>query len=263
MLLLFKGYAAGPYHNRPGSGSNHLCLHEDPQWKTYLDGDQTNGLVVGVEYELFSYNNVFSKINNGGNSFEQNPAPCAVCYVTGRSSILMVPARTQCPDGWTTEYSGYLVSTYTGTGSTLGHQRSSYSCWDEAPEVAVGGVSQDQAVIYPVEVECGSLPCSVYITGRELTCIVCSKWWIFGWRRDATLTLSVVYSISGSDGQLCGVTVLIQKTNIWQFFTCVSYAEARKRYRLDVRPSVRLSVCHTLARYQNGWTYCHDFFTTR
>ena len=31
-------------------------------------------------------------------------------------------------------------------------------------------------------------------------------------------------------------------------FTCVSYAEARNRYRLDVRPSVR----HTLARYQNG-----------
>ena len=26
-------------------------------------------------------------------------------------------------------------------------------------------------------------------------------------------------------------------------FTCVSYAEARNRYRLDVCPSVRLSVC--------------------
>jgi len=32
-------------------------------------------------------------------------------------------------------------------------------------------------------------------------------------------------------------------------FTCVSYAEARNRYRLDVRLSVR----HTLALYQNGW----------
>jgi len=39
-------------------------------------------------------------------------------------------------------------------------------------------------------------------------------------------------------------------------FTCVSYAEARNRYRLDVRPSVRpsvrLSVRHTPALYQNG-----------
>jgi len=31
-------------------------------------------------------------------------------------------------------------------------------------------------------------------------------------------------------------------------FTCVSYAEARNRYRLDVRLSVR----HTLVLYQNG-----------
>jgi len=31
-------------------------------------------------------------------------------------------------------------------------------------------------------------------------------------------------------------------------FTCVSYAEARNRYRLDVCPSVR----HTLVLYQNG-----------
>ena len=47
------------------------------------------------------------------------------------------------------------------------------------------------------------------------------------------------------------------------FFTCVSYAEARNRYRLDVRPSVRPSLCHTLALYENGSTYCHDFFTAR
>jgi len=46
-------------------------------------------------------------------------------------------------------------------------------------------------------------------------------------------------------------------------FTCVSYAEARNSYRLDVRPSVRPSVRHMLAPYQNGWIYCHAFFTTR
>jgi len=71
------------------------------------------------------------------------------------------------------EYAGYLVADY--TGSTSSHQRSNYMCWDEAPEVAVGGINHDQAVIYPVEVQCGSLPCSLYITGRELTCVVCSK----------------------------------------------------------------------------------------
>ena len=127
-----------------------------------------------MEYELFNSgdrNNVFSEINNGGNSLLDNPAPCAVCYVSGRSTILMIPARTQCPDGWTSEYAGYLVS----EANSSTRKRNSYICWDEAPKVALGGTSKDPAVIYPVEVQCGSLPCSVYVSGRELTCIVCSK----------------------------------------------------------------------------------------
>jgi len=33
------------------------------------------------------------------------------------------------------------------------------------------------------------------------------------------------------------------------YFTCLSYAEARNRYRLDVRPSVRLSVCLSVTRW--------------
>jgi len=100
-----------------------------------------------------------------------NPAPCVVCYVGGRSTILMIPARTQCPAGWTAQYAGYLVSEWSHNGKL----RSSYVCLDEAPEIAVGGTNQDKAVIYPVQVLCGTLPCSLYPTGRELTCIVCSK----------------------------------------------------------------------------------------
>jgi len=177
--LTVEGYAAGPRFNQHGSGSNFLCLHEEPQWKTYIDGEQTTtGSIYGVEYELFNSgqphprNNVFSEINNGGNPLLNNPAPCAVCYVGSRSTVAMIPARTQCPDSWTMEYAGYLVS---DIHVRSGRQRSSYICWDEAPEVAVGGTNQDEAVIYPVEVQCGTLPCPLYISGRELTCVVCSK----------------------------------------------------------------------------------------
>ena len=174
MLSLFEGYTAGPLYNTGGGGSNFLCLPENPQWKNYMDGHQNSASIYGVEYELFNsgrhHNNIFSENNNGGNPLLDNPAPCAFCYVGGRSTILMIPARTQCPDGWTMEYAGYVVS----DRNTHTH-RSNYICWDEAPEVAVGGTLQDQAVIYPVEVHCGTLPCSVYITGRELTCVVCSK----------------------------------------------------------------------------------------
>jgi len=169
-MMLFEGHAAGPHYNANGSGSNLLCLHENPQWKTYLDGvSQYSGLIYGVGYELFQQNNVFSYSNNGGNSLTDLPAPCAACYVGGRSAVVMIPARTQCPDGWTKEYSGYIVAEHRG------YTRASYICLDEAPEVAAGGYASDQAVVYPVEVNCGSLPCSIYITGRELTCVVCSK----------------------------------------------------------------------------------------
>jgi len=174
-IVTVTGYAAGPLHNEAGSGSNFLCLHGVPQWRTYINARQTHtGSIYGVEYELFNsgqyHNNIFSEENAGGPLLD-HPAPCAVCYVAGRSTVLMVPARTQCPDGWTPEYAGYLGSEISGCN----RHRSNYICWDQAPEVAVGGTDEDQAVIYPVEVQCGSLPCSVYISGRELTCVVCSK----------------------------------------------------------------------------------------
>jgi len=176
-IIVVKGYTAGPHYNVGGSGSNFLCLHETPQWKTYFDGHQyVTGSIYGAEYEAWNagqvhpQNNVFSEENNGGNPIVNNPIPCAFCYVQGRSSVAMIPARTECPDGWTTEYAGYLVSE-----AHINRGRSNYICVDEAPEVAIGGKSKSQSLIYPVEVQCGTLPCQLYISGRELTCIVCSK----------------------------------------------------------------------------------------
>ena len=177
-FLLFKGYATGPHYNQAGSGSNFLCLHEEPQWATYINGHQrSTGSIYGVAYGLLDTgafrNNIFAKTNNGGRAFEKTPAPCAVCDVSGRSRTVMIPARTQCPDGWTKEYAGYLASEL---GLDADRKRSSYICLDDAPEIALGDSSQWQSIFHPVEVQCGSLPCSVYISGRELTCVVCSKW---------------------------------------------------------------------------------------
>ena len=169
-----EGYASGSKYNQAGNGGNYLCLPEEPQWKNYLEGHQSHtGRLSGVEYELFNSgsarNNIFSEANNGGADLVNNPAPCAVCYVQSRSTVLMIPARTQCPDGWNVEYAGYLVSNH------YTHKRSSFVCLDEVPEVATGAKAQSQALFYPVEVECGTLPCSLYVNGREITCVVCSK----------------------------------------------------------------------------------------
>jgi len=169
-LLLFEGHTAGSRYSHTGGGSNYLCLPEDPQWKNYIDGDQSSGAIYGVEYQLDGSNSaMFSTTNNGGTSLYNYPVPCAVCYVGGRSTILMIPARTQCSDDWTTEYGGYLASAH------ISHQRTSYICLDEAPEIAVGDTAKNQGRLYPVDVRCGSLPCSVYVDNRELACVVCSK----------------------------------------------------------------------------------------
>jgi len=174
-VLVVKGYAAGPRYNTGGSGSNFLCLPDNPQWKNYMDGNQHDtGEISGIQYELYNsgtfHNNIFSESNTGGIPLADKQASCAVCYVGGRSTVIMIPARTQCPYGWTAEYAGYLVS-----DGRFDRKRGSYVCLDEAPELAVNVTSGSQAVIYPTEVQCGSLPCSLYPSGRELTCIVCSR----------------------------------------------------------------------------------------
>ena len=118
---------------------------------------------------------IFLTSNNGGNTLHNNPIPCAFCYVGGRSTVATIPARTQCPDGWTAEYAGYLVSQCNGGAVKDFYYRTSYICIDETPEIAAGTPGQNQGLVYPVQVRCGSLPCSIYPTGREVACIVCTK----------------------------------------------------------------------------------------
>ena len=35
---------------------------------------------------------------------------CAVCAVSSRSAQVMIPGRLTCPDTWTVEYTGWLVT---------------------------------------------------------------------------------------------------------------------------------------------------------
>ena len=83
----------------------------------------------------------------------------------------MMPARNDCPSGWTEEYDGYLMAEYYSHG-----RQSDYICVDENAEYVHGTrANRDGALLYPVEARCGSLPCRPYVSGRELTCAVCTK----------------------------------------------------------------------------------------
>ena len=82
----------------------------------------------------------------------------------------MIPAKTSCPTGWTSEYTGFLMADYHG------HRGSTFECVDSNMETLQGGsANRNGAVFYVVEARCGSLPCPPYREFFELSCVVCSK----------------------------------------------------------------------------------------
>ena len=97
-------------------------------------------------------------------------APCAVCYVDTRVAKVMIPGTYECIDGWTREYSGWLVSEW------VNNYRTTFICLDKDAEARPGrGGGQDTARIVTVEASCNGLPCPPYDSRREISCVVCTK----------------------------------------------------------------------------------------
>lgn len=166
--LLYEGFAAGAAYNQQGGGTNYLCLPRDPLFNQYRYGvDTWRAYLFGSEYEENNFPPLAGK--------DDGDVPCAVCLVTDRSVVLMQPARTECPDGWTREYFGYLMA------SAHIYYRSEWTCVDgNAALVSTQSLANsDGALFYPTEVCCGNahtgLPCGIYPNGYELTCSVCSR----------------------------------------------------------------------------------------
>ncbi|XP_068731400.1 uncharacterized protein [Montipora capricornis] len=164
--IVYKGIIGGENHLHQGGGVNYLCLPHNPKYDKYKDGNQYAAHIFGTEYHVSQYNGDPFKRN-----LDDHDAPCVVCFVTSRGSMLMMPARNDCPSGWTDEYHGYLMTAYHG------HRHSSdFICVDGDPEYVPGShANKNGALLHPVEGRCGSLPCLPYVSGRELTCAVCTK----------------------------------------------------------------------------------------
>ena len=92
----------GEHYTHTGGGGNYLCLPKTPKYDRYKDGHQGGGYVYGAEYEL-SFNPFKKSLND-------HDPPCVVCFVQSSGSMLMMPARNDCPTGWTEEYHGYLMT---------------------------------------------------------------------------------------------------------------------------------------------------------
>ena len=164
--LVYSGRAGGSHYNHPGSGGNPQCLPLDPNFLTPISGDQRyRGLMYGAEYETYTHSN--SHVHGR----HDHDVPCAVCHVSNRTAVYMVPAKYTCPTGWTKEYHGYLMTEY-----YTGHHRSQYTCMDVAIKSATGSAANHNGLLfYFVEGRCGSLPCPPYDGTKELSCAVCTK----------------------------------------------------------------------------------------
>ncbi|XP_036366807.1 short-chain collagen C4-like [Octopus sinensis] len=170
--LVYDGVVGGQFFDHTGGGSNLLCLPNDPIWANYTTEVEKCGYIYGSEYqfELYPTNKLFSFAN--AESIYEHNVPCAVCLTRQPAVVMMLPARTRCYPGWTIEFSGYLMT------ARHDHKgRLEYVCVDYAPEADPAGYSnEDGALLYFVQAACGSLPCPPYVNGRELTCVVCSKY---------------------------------------------------------------------------------------
>ncbi|XP_030846966.1 short-chain collagen C4-like [Strongylocentrotus purpuratus] len=166
--LIYSGSIGGAHWNHVGSGSNHLCMPEEPIY----DEVETS---LHVERALLYFSEY--QVNTGPSRIrplhDQTPT-CAVCRApSGRTSKLMIPARNVCPSQeWRLEYAGYLMA------EKYVHDRSEFVCVDRemVPKAGTLG-NQNSALLYFTEVRCvagDGLDCGSYIDGYELTCAVCT-----------------------------------------------------------------------------------------
>ena len=164
--LIYAGRTAGNHHNEEGGGSTHLCMPEVPQYTLrYRPGTQRHTIIHESEYE--------GPIIGAGN----HNVPCAVCFASTRGVVLMIPAWTSCPTGWTREYYGYLMTESSTLYGRTGRGRTAYECIDKDQESIPGSqANQDGNVFYHIEASCATgLPCPPYNDYKELTCAVCTK----------------------------------------------------------------------------------------
>ena len=138
-------------------------MPHNPQYGEYVSGVQGYSSIYGTEYQ----------INGGGplsSTVHDDNVPCAVCYVSTRETLLMLPARLECPSSWTLEYTGYLMS------SGNNHHRTMYKCVDKNPNTIPGSAANTNgALLYHVEANCNGLPFGQYDSQKEITCAVCTK----------------------------------------------------------------------------------------
>ena len=164
--IIYSGITGGTFYTTPGGGANYLCMPKDPEYSsdlTYRNNlGSERGFIQGTEYQ------------HPLQGLHDHNVPCAVCYVSTRPIVLMIPAKASCPSTWTREYYGYLMS---GGSQYSDHKRTMFECVDADQEVLHGTqTNTNGALFYHTEAACNTgLPCLPYVSNKQLNCVVCTK----------------------------------------------------------------------------------------
>ena len=167
--LVYSGIAGGSFYTQRGGGANYLCMPKVPEYSPtlrYQSGVRGHAYVYGAEYQY--------PLQGG----HDHNVPCAVCRVSTRSTVLMIPAKATCPSSWTREYYGYIMAAWIGNRGSSIVGRTMFECVDRDQESLPGGGHADTngAIFNHVEVVCNhGLPCPPYNPTQELNCVVCTK----------------------------------------------------------------------------------------
>ena len=191
--LVYTGHAAGAHVLHTGGGYNYQCLHNAPEYAETAAGQSNTGArLYRVEYE--TANKGLSRLWG----VDGSSVPCVVCQAVGALSTMMQPGDATCPQGWSVEYDGYVMSS-PSYHSLAGAQRTEYVCLDQDAEVVETGQGTGalSARFSPVEVyadtratandhipgNSNSIPgystfaasTRKWSSGHELACKICSK----------------------------------------------------------------------------------------
>ena len=165
--LVYSGLTAGSHYPHTGGGANYVCMASGDDVEYHPESttaNQNESVLYGTEIETPHSQQALRDL------FQHN-VPCAVCEVSSRSKQIMIPGRFTCPDTWTVEYSGWLMS------ERNIYHRTMYICLDKTPEEVAGAAADTNgSLMYHVEVDCSTgLPCPNYDDRKELACVVCTK----------------------------------------------------------------------------------------
>ncbi|XP_065939527.1 uncharacterized protein [Magallana gigas] len=156
--LVYSGFAGGSWYDHIGAAAEFVCLPRDPDLTSKFT--LSYAFMYGSEYGTSDFGH-----ENG------DDLPCSVCRSTVHSSVLMIPGKSSCYDGWTMQYHGDLVA-----GQYQHRAATQYICLDEHPEALTAGQRNDDGKVFvPVKAVCGALACPPYHNDRYLTCAVCTK----------------------------------------------------------------------------------------